>query len=167
MYVPKNYPVVERGDGLNKGQSSTPRRPEECFTYIFQVASNLIPLMEVGYIGIDLSKQEKRLTQLGLGEHLNLFNDKVREGFFSGKYHPMLFSILQGLANQMAYVKLYDVNLPDSHPDNYYMEREWRSLKNVLFSICDIKTIYLPSEEHKSRFMEIFPEFQRDFFIFD
>lgn len=47
MYVPKNYPVVERGDGLKKGQSSTPRGSEEYFIYILQVASNLMPLMEI------------------------------------------------------------------------------------------------------------------------
>ncbi|QWT55329.1 hypothetical protein KP626_00060 [Christensenella sp. MSJ-20] len=166
MYVPKNYPVVERGDSSDKGRSYTPRNPEQYFPYLLQTAVHLLPLMEIGYIGINLSQQEALLKATELGKALNLFDGEIRRNFFDGKYHPMIFSILQGIAHQMAYVKLYDATLPDDHPDNYYMEREWRSLKNISFSIHDIKTVYLPSHTYKERFMHEFPEYTGSFHIF-
>jgi len=167
MYVPKNYPIVERGDESASGRSQTPRIPEQYFPYLLQLSCNLLPLMEISYIGVDLVQKENFLKTVGLNDHLNLFNNQVRESFFAGKYHPMIFSILQGTAHQMAYVKLYDVTLPDDHPDNYYMEREWRSLNNITFSINDIKTIYLPSDDYKERFVQEFPEYQGTFFVFE
>lgn len=167
MYVPENYAIIERGEGSATGRTSTPREPKMYYPYLLQVSTNLLPLMEIGYFGVDLQQQENNLKSVGLGEHLNLFNDAVRKMFFSGQYHPLLFNIMQGMANQMAYVKLFDATLPDDHPDNYYMEREWRSLGNVDFSINDIKTIYLPTEYYKVRFMEEFPSYQGNFFIFE
>lgn len=167
MYVPKNYPIVERSDESSTGKSATPRNPEQYFPYILSVATNLLTLMEIGYTGVDLSIQEQNLNKLGMRNYLNLFDDNVRNAFFSGKYHSMIYSILQGIANQMAYVKLYDANLPDDHPDNYYMEREWRSLKNITFSIYDIKTIYLPSIQYKERFLQEIPEYNGTFFFLD
>ncbi len=166
MYIPNNYPIIERGDGPNTGKSCTPRKPEEYFTYLLQLSVNLLPLMEIGYCGINLREQEKRLKVGGFGDFLELFNDEVRETFFESKYHPMLYSILQGISNQMAYVKLYDATLPDSHPENYYMEREWRSLNNITFSLGDIKTIYLPSDEYQERFIQEFPGYNGSFFVF-
>lgn len=35
------------------------------------------------------------------------------------------------------------------------------------FSINDIRTIYLPTEQYKDRFMEEFPNYQGNFFIFE
>lgn len=167
MYVPQNYPIVERSDESSTGKSHTPRDPEQYFSYILWVTTNLLPLMELGYSGVDLSHQEQILDQLGLGNYLNLFDDSVRNAFFSEKYHSMIYSILHGIANQMSYVKLYDANLPDDHPDNYYMEREWRSLKNITFTINDIKTIYLPSIQYKERFLKEIPEYSGTFFFLD
>ena len=76
----------------------------------------------------------------------------------------MVFNIMQGVGNQMAYVKLYDATLPDDHPDNYYMEREWRCLQNIEFEVNDIKTIYLPNESYRERFLYEFPEFLGSFY---
>ena len=67
----------------------------------------------------------------------------------------------------MAYVKLFDATLPDDHIDNYYMEREWRSLNNISFSLNNIKTIYLPSTEFKERFLNEFPEYTGRIKVFD
>ena len=44
-----------------------------------------------------------------------------------------------------AYIKFFDPELPDEHPDNYYMEREWRALGPVAFSIADIRRILIPA----------------------
>jgi len=165
IYVPKNYPIVERGDGTEEARSSTPREPDKYFPYILQTAMNLLPLMELGYIGVNLKQQEDILKKHGIGEHLNLFNENVRKSFFDGKYHQMIYSILQGISIQMAYVKLYDVTLSDAHPDNYYMEREWRCLNNIDFSISDIRKIYLPREQYRELFMHEFPEYDGEFVI--
>lgn len=167
MYVPKNYSIVERGDETQEGKSCTPRNPEQYFTYLLQISMNILPLMEMGYIGDSLTQKENCLKAAGLEKYLDLFNDQVRKAFFSGEFHPMLYSIMQGIANQMSYVKLYDATLPDDHPDNYYMEREWRCLKNITFSIDDIKSIYLPSDEYKKRFVKELPEYNGKFFIFN
>ena len=167
MYVPKNYSIAERGDGSDTGKTSTPRAPEQYFPFLLHLSTNLLPLMEIGYIGVDLSQRENILKAMGFGNHLNLFNDGVRKMFFDGNYHPLLFSLMQGISNQMAYVKLYDATLPDDHPDNYYMEREWRSLGNINFTIDDIKTLYLPNKEYISKFIKEFPNYTVDIFLFE
>ena len=167
MYVPINYPIVERGNNSDAGESCTQKNPNQYFPYLLQVSMNLISLMEIGYTRIDLPQLEAVLKNSIIGNHLDLYDNNVRQLFFAGKYHPMVFSILQGIATQMAYVKLYDATLPDDHPDNYYMEREWRSLNNITFSIDDIQTIYLPSEKYKERFIQQFPEYHGSFFIFN
>ena len=167
MYIPKNYSIVERGDGSAKGKSSTPRTPEMYYPYLIRLATNLLPLMEIGYIGVDLQQQEKNLESVGLGKHLDLFDDTVRAAFFNGKYHPLVYNILQGIGNQLAYVKLYDATLADDHPDNYYMEREWRSLENVSFALNDIRAVYLPDQCYVTFFSETYPAYTGDFVILD
>ena len=67
---------------------------------------------------------KKKFYDSGLTQHLNLFDNQVREAFFSHQYHSMTYSLIQGVANQMAYVKLFDATLPDDHPDNYYMVKQ-------------------------------------------
>ena len=87
--------------------------------------------------------------------------------FLRANITPLLFSLMQGISNQMAYVKLYDATLPDDHPDNYYMEREWRSLGNINFTTDDIKTLYLPNKEYISKFIKEFPNYKGDIFLFE
>lgn len=166
MYVPENYVIRERGDNSEEARTSTPKEPKLYYPYLLRVSTNLFPLIVMSLSIVDLQQLENNLKSKGLEKQLNLFNDEVRNMFFSGQYYPLIYSIIQGMANQMAYVKLFDATLPDDHPDNYYMECEWRSLGNVDFSINDIRTIYLPTEQYKDRFMEEFPDYQGNFFIF-
>jgi hypothetical protein len=35
------------------------------------------------------------------------------------------------LAKMLAFVKTFDVDLPVDHPQNYYMEREWRKFGHL------------------------------------
>jgi len=165
MYVPTNYPIVERGE--DKSGSSTPRQPQQYFPYILECTCNLLPLIEFSNIGVNLKQREENLRKLGLGPWLDSFNPNIRDSYFGGKYHPLLYSIIQGVGNQMSYVKLYDVSLPDEHPDNYYMEREWRSLNNVSFDLSSVKTIYLPSERYKDLFLTEFPKYNGEFYVFN
>ena len=43
----------------------------------------------------------------------------------------------------LSYVKFYDSSLPDDHPNNYYMEREWRSVRSVQFTSIDVTRVYV------------------------
>ena len=43
-----------------------------------------------------------------------------------------------------SYVKFYDHTYADDHDDNYYLEREWRVVGNVKFSLTDVETIFIP-----------------------
>lgn len=164
MYVPKNYSIIERTDGKKEAQSSSPRNPNEYFPYILSVVCNLPVLMEMC---CDPEKLKRNFNDAGLTQFLGLFDSQVKEAFFSHQYHSMTYSLIQGVANQMAYVKLFDAALADDHPDNYYMEREWRCLKNVLFNIEDIECVYLPNGDYKELFKQSFPTYSGRFFIFD
>ncbi len=53
----------------------------------------------------------------------------------------------------MGFVKFFDPALPDDHINNFYMEREWRVMGNVSFSLGDVREVYLP-EEYISRLKE-------------
>ena len=37
------------------------------------------------------------------------------------------------LQNFLAFIKPFDADLPDDHPESYYLEREWRKLGNLTF----------------------------------
>ena len=52
---------------------------------------------------------------------------------------------LFGFVNFMLnYTKLFDASLPDSHPDSYYMEREWRLAGNIAFELQHVERVILP-----------------------
>ena len=42
------------------------------------------------------------------------------------------------------HLKFFDPTLPPDHPDNYYMEREWRVAGRVEFTLGDIAALYVP-----------------------
>lgn len=54
----------------------------------------------------------------------------------------------------LCYCKFFDETLPLDHEDNYYMEREWRTIGQVVFADEDVQRLILPDEEYKSRFVE-------------
>lgn len=41
-------------------------------------------------------------------------------------------------------LKFFDPDLPEDHPCNYYMEREWRVIGSVPFGLSDVRRIILP-----------------------
>jgi len=43
-----------------------------------------------------------------------------------------------------SYLEPFDDSLTDDHPDNFYMEREWRILGHVDFSMSDVHRVILP-----------------------
>ncbi len=56
------------------------------------------------------------------------------------------------------YMKFFDPSLSEDHPDNYYMEREWRVLSQVSFAISDVVRIFLPPD-HVQRLQKELPEY--------
>ena len=55
-----------------------------------------------------------------------------------------------------SYIKFYDHTYADDHDDNYYLEREWRVVGNVNFTIEDIATIFM-RQPFAKRFRADFP----------
>ena len=123
--------------------------------------------MELSLQVSNVQSVEEYYNKLGLSKYFGCFDKEVRTKLFAGKFHPMVYSLQQGWGAQMAYVKLYDVTLPDDDPDNYYMEREWRSLNNIEFTLADIQKVYLPNESYKNKFIEEFPDYAGEFWLFD
>lgn len=59
-----------------------------------------------------------------------------------------------------SFMKCFNESLEEDHPDNYYMEREWRVLGNVQFSLEDLSRVILP-EEFAKRFRADLPGYYR------
>lgn len=57
-----------------------------------------------------------------------------------------------------SFIKVFDPDKEDDDPDNYYMEREWRGLERIEFSVSDITRIILPSIYIK-RFFQDLPDY--------
>ena len=57
-----------------------------------------------------------------------------------------------------SHVKYFDDATADEDPANVYMEREWRVLGDVNFSLSDVRRVFLP-EEFAERFRADLPEY--------
>ena len=164
MYVPQNHPIIECGGNGEKTKSSSPKEPCKYYPYMQSKAVGSLIALEIA-----LSSADRRLftdTSI-LAPWINQLDKDVLDAISSGTIHPILYSLIKGIATQLAYVKLYDVTLPDDHPDNYYMEREWRCLQNVTFSLNDIRTVYLPDKAYEERFLCEFSNYSGSFYLFD
>jgi hypothetical protein len=58
-----------------------------------------------------------------------------------------------------AFLKFFDPDLTDEDPDNYYMEREWRILGDVVFQQADIQRLVIPAA-YKDRVTADLPNFK-------
>ena len=61
------------------------------------------------------------------------------------------------LVNVFSHFKVWNNNLDDNDPDNYYFEREWRATNNINFQSSDIVNIIIPGKCIK-QFEIDFPE---------
>jgi hypothetical protein len=55
-----------------------------------------------------------------------------------------------------SHFKCFELDYPDGHPENYYMERELWVLGNLNFNLDDVYRVILP-QEYASRFREQVP----------
>lgn len=115
----------------------------------------------------DRRAAERPAHQISLAEH---FDQTIRE------YHDLfqqlrdaqseltgplkrLFPIKEFLDDHIfSFLKFFDESKPETDPENYYMEREWRILGNVHFTLNDIRRIILP-EPYASRLREDLPKY--------
>lgn len=99
-----------------------------------------------------LERMKKRLFELDERESARI--QHALANYRRGIDDPMLlrewlFSHLDFLMGFFAYffgyIKTFDPELTEEHPDNYYMEREWRVIGTVRFEPTDVVRILLPS----------------------
>lgn len=57
-----------------------------------------------------------------------------------------------------SFMVLFDASKPDDDPGNFYMEREWRVLGNVEFSLSDVSRVIIP-ESYATSFRDDAPEY--------
>lgn len=62
-------------------------------------------------------------------------------------------------AELLAFIKPFNSHLPGDHPDNYYMEREWRKFGNMQFKYEDVGSV-LVSQGFGERIAEQFPQYK-------
>lgn len=56
------------------------------------------------------------------------------------------------------FLKPFSAALPDDDPENVYMERQWRVLGNVRFTLSDVARVILP-KRYAKRLREDVPEY--------
>lgn len=165
LYIPQNYSIVQRGDENEQtGQTLLSREPQRYFPDLVALTYNYVGIVDLILPLLDKDCVKARCKE---NNFPRLFNQGIWDAFMSGNDSIIGFDILSAVSNLASFIKLYDSTLPDEHPENYYMEREWRCLKNVCFTLNDIKTIYLPSEDYKTRFADAFPTYTGEYYIFD
>lgn len=49
----------------------------------------------------------------------------------------------------LAYMKFFDPTLPENSSENYYMEREWRCVRNIKFALADIANVFVAAGYRK------------------
>ncbi len=57
-------------------------------------------------------------------------------------------------------LKFYDHNLRDNHPENYYLEREWRILGKLKFTSRNVSGIIAPLK-YQDRLLKAFPQYKQ------
>lgn len=57
-----------------------------------------------------------------------------------------------------SYLKFFDHDLLDYHPDNYYFEREWRIVGNLRFDMDNIVRVFI-TKEYATQFRKDCPEY--------
>lgn len=109
---------------------------------------------------LKMYQEKKQSSALIRNAALNI-EENLPELFSGTNLHSITYALLRHTMNANAYIKLFDPMLADDDPENYYMEREWRALNSVEFSVEDIVSVYLPySEIMEDQFIRQFPTLQ-------
>jgi hypothetical protein len=63
------------------------------------------------------------------------------------------YALTEVFTRQLAFVKAFNSELAPDHPDNYYMEREWRLIGNFKFEEKDLRSVLI-HESYRRRLEE-------------
>lgn len=163
-YVPVHTCIKE------PAQTNTPKSTSsEYFLYINKLAVYFNSIISLLNQAAPFKNQLALIvaTNPDLVNYIKLLDGKIVQNVLDGKAQEMLFSEMSAFCTQCAYIKLFDETLPEDDPENYYMEREWRSINSVDFSLKDIEKTYLPDANYQDKFLNEFPEYSGEFVIFD
>jgi hypothetical protein len=76
---------------------------------------------------------------------LHRMSGLVPDGSPSGFHQPKLSKVEKFLEDiVLSYMKPFDETITEDDPNNYYMEREWRTLISVRFNLQDVRRIVIP-----------------------
>lgn len=156
-YVPVNYNIIERC-----ADTVTPKTPRKYYQYLSKIDINLTQLIMWLNANVKLESiyQEIMQTMPDREKFEKFIDSEVLTMFLDGQTHSMLYSQFVANTTANAYIKLFDPTLPDNAANNYYMEREWRTLSNISFKLDDIKSVYFPSESYRDQFLSDFPKYK-------
>lgn len=158
LYIPVNHEIKE------KSQTTTPKKPAVYFLTVLKENIGLISFLSLINQVNPFEKQVKAAIKLLPPEILKVFDQNVLKRMKNGQSHQMMCAQTTALTGLMSYIKLFDESLDINDEKNYYMEREWRILNNVEFSIEDVLKVYLPNKEYTSKFKEKFPNYNGEFY---
>lgn len=166
QYVPRAFNMLSNMVGCPISPD-----PSKYFIDINRFAINSLLLLDVMNIEdnriiklmLEEEKAKKAIEALAIQIKVNL-----PELFNGVSLHAITYTLMQHSVNSNAYVKLFDPTLAEDDPQNYYMEREWRSLNDVHFSLEDIVSVYLPNAEILQKmFIESCPELENKIIVID
>jgi len=129
----------------------------------FLVARGANPVMYVTQNG-KMDKSEISRDQWFRDNIKNYFKMKAKLEKIKGdkelaEIKDMLPGIDQFLLHDLfAFLKPFDASKSDADEDNYYLEREWRIVGNLPFSLDDITRILIP-ERYGKELRECLPEY--------
>lgn len=166
QYVPKDFDMSIQMNGC-----ITPKDSNKYFIDINRLLVYTLTMIDVlngSNNSILRMYQEKKASDKLLQQASIHFEMNLPEIVVNNNIHGVTYALSRHIMNSNAYIKLFDPMLPNDDPQNYYMEREWRCLENVTFTIDDIVAVYLPhSEIIEDQFVKRFPELENRIYILE
>lgn len=164
MYVPMGATMKEPAKTCSPKEN-----PVKYFGYLEKLTVTLGTILSKLNIDVPFSQQfiASFLSDDQLSKGITLYDPAISREFVMGNAHGLMYAQTSAMLTHLAYVKIFDENLSQDDPENYYMEREWRVLQDVEFDCAAVMKVYLPSGEYKERFLREIPEYTGAFWIFD
>ncbi|MGA3190286.1 MAG: abortive infection system antitoxin AbiGi family protein [Bryobacteraceae bacterium] len=151
-----NWTILMRTGGGNLSSNKRAEAQQVCFCDI-PVGDLGLHMKKYSRFGVAFTKRYLVAT-ITLEDLYNRFDAHWKK-FSSSRHDKDLLSLEQQVIWLFfAKLKFFDPSKDEDHNENYYMEREWRVLGTVPFSLEDVVRIILPSSFAK-RFRVDVPEY--------